>query len=254
VSKLTRIALGPASILTGVPVPSVPPQGGLSPAAPWIHLWAATAGLFIFLPRLLLMSVAVKQGRQGRADWAAAFEEYAAGARRLAEGQPLVARVLPVQCGPDSPLRDGLRAVLQHLWGGQVMIDFLPAVPYGGEDECLAAMTEAPTHLVLLLPLAVTPEEEVHGALQRGLEKLMARAAVPPFALTVLDAATFEGRLAGLPEAGRRMAERRAAWEKVFGPAWPLLVLDSAARRDPAAAAASVAAARQPLRLWTAGV
>jgi len=253
VSKLTRIVLGPASILSGVAVPEVPPQGGLSPAAPWIHLWAATAGLFILLPRLLLISMAGRSVSRQEADWAAAFEESAASARRLAAGQPLVARVLPVQCDPDSKLRDGLRAVLQHLWGGQVMIDFLPAVAYGEEDECLSLLTEAPTHLVLLLPMAVTPEDEVHGVLHRGLEKLLAAAPVPPYALTVLDAATFEGRLAGLPEAGRRMAERRAAWEKIMGPAWPLLILDSAARRDPGTAAAGVPASRQPLRLWTAG-
>lgn len=252
VSRLTRIVLGPASLVTDVPVPEVPPQGGLSPAAPWIHLWAATAGLFILLPRLLLISSTLRDARKVTSDWAAVFADYEATTRRLAAGQPLVARVLPVQVTPDSPLRDSLRAVLQHLWGGQVMIDFLPAVPYGGEDECLEAMTEAPTHLVLLLPMAVTPEDEVHGNLQRGLEQLLGRAPVPVFALTVLDGAAFEARLAGMPEAVRRMAERRAAWEKVLGLTWPVLVLDAAARRDPAAAAAQVAAARQPLRHWTA--
>jgi len=251
VSKLTRIVLGPASILTGIGVPEVPPQGGLSSAAPWIHLWAGTAGLFILLPRLLLISMSGRKVARSGMAWADTFGDYEASARRMAEGQPLVARVLPVQCDPEPRLRDGLRAVLQHLWGGQVMIDFLPAVPYGEEDECLEQLTEAPTHLVLLLPMAVTPEDEVHGVLQRGLEKLMAKALVPPFALTVLDGAGFEGRLAGMPEAGRRMGERRSAWEKILGTAWPVLVLDSAARRDPASAAAAVASARQPLRLWT---
>lgn len=252
VSRLTRIVLGPASVVTGVPVPLVPPQGGLSPAAPWIHLWAASAGLFILVPRLLLISMTRREAKKAGETSTASFSDYETTARRLAGGQPLVAMVLPVQVAPDSPLRDSLRAVLQHLWGGQVMIDFLPAVEYGGEDECLAALTEPPNHLVLLMPLAVTPEDEVHGALQRGLEKLLATAAVPPFALTVLDATTFEARLAGMPEAARRMAERRAGWEKTLGPAWPLLILDTAARRNPAAAAGSVAAARQPLRLWTA--
>ena len=252
VAKLTRIVLGPASVVTGVPVPLVPPQGGLSPAAPWIHLWAATAGLFILVPRLLLISMTRREAKKAGETSIASFSDYETTARRLAGGQPLVAWVLPVQCATDSPLRDSLRAVLQHLWGGQVMVDFLPAVEYGGEDECLAALTEPPTHLVLLMPLAVTPEDEVHGALQRGLEKLLATAAVPPFALTVLDATTFEARLAGMPEAARRMAERRAVWEKTLGPAWPLLMLDAAARRNPAAAAGSVAGARQPLRLWTA--
>ena len=252
VSKLTRIVLGPASLLTGVPVPPVPPQASLSPAAPWIHLWAASAGLFIFLPRLMLISMTRREVAGKRKDWIAEFAEYETNVRRLAEGQPLVARVVPVQCTPDSPLRDSLRALLQHLWGGQVMVDFLPTVAYGGEDSYPDALTEPPTHLVLLLPMAVTPEDEVHGELHRLLEKYLTSAPRPPCALTVLDATSFEARLAGMPEAPRRMAERRAAWEKILGSAWPLAVLDAAARRNPAAAAAAVAAARQPLRLWTA--
>lgn len=251
VSKLTRIALGPASLLTAVPVPPVPPQGALSPAAPWIHLWAASAGLFILLPRLLLMAMTRREAGRSSQSWAAGLADYEANARRLGAGQPLVARILPVQSMPDSPLRDSLRALLQHLWGGQVMIDFLPVVGYGQEEEALAALTEPPTHLVLWVPMAVTPEDEVHGVLQRGLEKLLATAVLPPFALTLLDASAFEARLAGLPEAGRRLTERRAAWEKVLGTAWPLLVWDAATRRNPASAATAVAAARQPLRLWT---
>lgn len=253
VSKLTRAVLGPASILSGVEVPPVPPEGGLSPAAPWIHLWAASAGLFILCPRLLLISMARRDMARAPFRWEQDFSDYEANARRLAAGQPLVARVLPVQCDPESPLRDSLRGVLQHLWGGQVMVDFLQSVPYGGEDDCLESLTEPPTHLVLLLPMAVTPEDEVHGVLHRGLQQWLAGAVQPPFALTVLDAASFEARTAGLPEAPRRLAERRAAWEKILGPAWPLLVLDGPARRNPGAAAAAVAAARQPLRPWTAG-
>ena len=251
VSKLTRAVLGPASLVTGVAVPPVPPQGGVSPAAPWIHLWAASAGLFIFLPRLLLISMTRREAAGKQTDWKAEFADYEASARRLAIGQPLVARVVPVQCTPDSPLRDSLRALLQHLWGGQVMVDFLPTVAYGEEDTYPEALTEVPTHLVLLLPMAVTPEDEVHGELHRVLEKYLTSAAHPPCALTVLDATRFEASVAGMAEAPRRMAERRAAWEKVLGAAWPMAVLDAAARLDPAAAAATVADARQPLRLWT---
>ena len=99
--------------------------------------------------------------------------------------------------------------------------------------------------------MSVTPEDEVHGVLQRGLEKLLATSASPPYALTVLDASGLEARLAGMPEAARRMAERRAAWEKVLGAAWPLLVMDAEMRRNPASAATAVAAARQRLRPWT---
>ena len=70
-------------------------------------------------------------------------------------------------------------------------------------------------------------------------------------ALTVLDATAFEARLQGMPERARRMAERRAAWEKVLGGAFPVLILDEAARRAPGEAAASVAQARDPARPWT---
>ena len=237
VSQLLGIVLGPASLVSGVAVPVVPPQGVLTSAAPWIHLWAASAGLFILLPRLVLLSMS---GRS-RPGWAGQLGEYAAAARRLAGGRVLVAQVLPVQCEPDSPLRDSLRAVLQHLWGGQVMVDFLNPVRYGGEDEALAGLGEAPSHLVLLLPLAVTPEDEVHGALRRGLGQWMERAPGSQ-GLAVLDAWSFESRLRGMPEAGRRLAERRAAWEKVLGSGWPLLVLDGEARRRPSQAAAALAA------------
>ena len=91
---MTRVVLGPASLVSGVAVPAVPPQGELSPAAPWIHLWAASAGLFIVLPRLMLLAMV----RPGGVGWAEMLGGYAAGARRWAGGQVLVARVLPVQC------------------------------------------------------------------------------------------------------------------------------------------------------------
>jgi hypothetical protein len=251
VSELARVVLGPASILTRIPVPEVPPQGVLSPAAPWIHLWAASAALLIVVPRLLLVSGGIQEIRKTAPDWRTVFTRYETMARQMAAGQPLVARVLPVQCQPDSPLRDSLRAILQHLWGGQVIVDFQPGVEYGEEDECLEALTDLPTHLVLMLPMSVTPEHEVHGLLAHGLQQKVMAHPEPLRALTVLDATAFESRLQGMPERPRRMAERRAAWEKVLGSAFPVLILDEAARRSPGEAAASVAQARDPVRPWT---
>lgn len=253
VSKLVRVLFGPASIITGIPVPEVPPQGALSPAAPWIHLWAASAGLLILLPRLMLFSSAIREIRTARPEWNAVFARYEAAARQIAAGQPLVAQVLPVQCQPDSPQRDSLRAILQHLWGGQVIVDFQPPVEYGAEDECLEALTDLPSHFVLLLPFAVTPEHEVHGELAHGLARKLATSRSGPVrALVVLEASGFEARLQGMPERPRRMAERRAAWDKVIGGTLPVLVQDEAARRAPGEAAASVAEAREPVRPWTA--
>lgn len=252
VSELARVVLGPASIITRIPVPAVPPQDGLSPAAPWIHLWAASAALLILVPRVLLVSGALREIRQTSPDWNTVFSKYETTARLMASGQPLVAWVLPVQCQPDSPLRDSLRAILQHLWGGQVIVDFQPAVAYGEEDECLESLTELPSHLVLLLPFAVTPEHEVHGTLAHGLQQKVTSHSGALRALVVLDATVFEARLQGMPERARRVSERLSAWEKVLGKAFPTLLLDEGARRSPGEAAASVASAREPLRPWTA--
>lgn len=251
VSTLTRSLLGPASIITRIPVPVVPVQGEVSPAAPWIHLWSVTAALLILVPRLLLVSSASKELRKAAPDWSGLFTKYESSCRLLASGQPLVARVLPVQCHPDSKLRDSLRAILQHLWGGQVIVDFQPGVEYGDEDECLENLTELPSHLVLLLPFAVTPEHEVHGTLALGLQHKVTTHSDPVRALVVLDATVFESRLQGMPERLRRMAERLSAWKKVLGSGLPLLVLDESAQRNPAQAASSAAASREPVRPWT---
>lgn len=251
VSTLTRSLLGPASRITRIPVPPVPSQGEVSPAAPWIHLWSATAALLILVPRLLLVSSARKELRKASPDWNRLFAKYESACRLLASGQPLVARILPVQCHPDSKLRDSLRAILQHLWGGQVIVDFQPGVEYGDEDECLENLTQLPSHLVLLLPMAVTPEHEVHGVLAQGLQHKVTAHSDPVRALVVLDGTVFESRLQGMPERVRRMTERVSAWKKVLGSGLPVLVLDESAQKSPAQAAASVAAAREPVRPWT---
>jgi hypothetical protein len=90
---------------------------------------------------------------------------------------------------------------------------------------------------VLVFPLATTPESEIHGALIRSVAE---SAPDRRHRLIVLDASAFESRFHTLPEYGQRLQARRAAWEKIAAGAFPLLVLDDAARRDPATAARSV--------------
>ncbi len=70
VQALLNGLLSPASALTGVPVADVgplrlPPGGeATASAAPWIHLYAATLGLFVVLPRWLLAAWAAGRARQ----------------------------------------------------------------------------------------------------------------------------------------------------------------------------------------------
>lgn len=247
VSRLLRVALGPASLATGIPVPEVPRENEPVPAASWIHLWAASAGLFIFIPRAVLLASALMAERRSGPDWNKVFADYEAAARSLSGGQPLVARVVSLQCQPDSKLRDSLRAVLQHLWGGRVIVDFNPPVAYGDEDEFLENFGGLPTHLVVMMPFSATPEHEVQGQFIKDLSALAQRSGRPVRGLVALETTAFEARLKDLPEFPRRVAERLAAWRKVLGDAFPILLLDEAARRRPDEAAAAVSAARDPL-------
>jgi hypothetical protein len=68
VAAVLRIALGPAALLVGHPLPTAADAERMMsaagvPAAPWIGLWAVTAALFVLAPRLVLMSVATLRRR-----------------------------------------------------------------------------------------------------------------------------------------------------------------------------------------------
>ena len=236
VTTLTNVVLGPASLITGIRVPDPGPKSGDGqPAAPWIHLWAASALLFIGIPRLLLANMARLQAQRARPDCDAEFGPWLAVCRSLASGHSQKADVLPVHYEPEPRVRDALRLVMQHLWGAHVGADFQKPVAYGGEES--AALSPAPQYLAVVFPLATTPESEVHGTL---LRTLAASGPERSRRLMVLDASGFEARFRTLAEYPERLAARRASWEKVAAGAYTVLLLDDAARRDPAAAARSL--------------
>ena len=239
VKALTSVVLGPASLITGIRVPDPGAKNVAQRAAPWIHLWAASALLFIGIPRLLLANMARLQVLRAQPDYPGEFDSWLAVCRSLASGHTQKADVLPVHYEPGPRVRDSLRLVLQHHWGAHVGADFHSPVPYGGEDS--AGLTPAPQYLALVFPLATTPESEVHGAL---LRTLAAAGTERSRRLMVLDASGFESRFRTLPEYAERLAARRAGWEKVAAGAFTVLLLDDAARRDPAAAARSLSSSQ----------
>jgi hypothetical protein len=231
VRNLTVAVLGPASLLTGIAVPDPGDPDHKQPAAPWIHLWAASALIFIGIPRLILMNMARLHAAKSEPDYRGEFSDYLQVCRSLASGGSQKADVLPVHYQPESRTRDALRLALQHHWGAHVGADFLKPLAYGSEDN--AVPPPAPERLAIIIPLAVTPEAEIHGALLHE-----AAAAIPDRTrrLLVLDAESFESRFRALPEYPQRLASRRAAWQKAAAGTFPVLLLDEAARRDPAAA------------------
>jgi hypothetical protein len=201
VHALLAAVLAPASLLTGIAVPTVDGIAALrlvagqvaqGPAAPWIHLFAATLGLFVVLPRTLLAAWATARARRLPATVASAT---APPATHRAAAAP-VARALPYAV-PDVD-----RAALSRALGAPV--DLLPPVPFGDEADVAPPAGAVPLHV--LVPLAATPEAEHHGLL---LERL--RAAAP---LLLVDESAYATRMKHDPA---RVEQRRDAWRAFAG-------------------------------------
>jgi hypothetical protein len=243
VSSVLRTALGPASMVLGRSIPegeamqrlNIHDQEKLPPAeresaAGWIHLYALTALIFIGVPRLGL--IALMRHRERRIRSHAPVETALAAVHsalvRQAGGQGIAVSILPFAADPDSPRLSDLRGVVRRIWPDAGAIDIRPTLAYGEEEDGVAALAwpaaaksgppRPSPRLVLLMSLSATPEREVHGELVRALNTLAARAARDDLGVlaVALDARAFRRQFDGLPEADRRLRERRAAWEKTI--------------------------------------
>ena len=244
--SLLSVVLGPASAVTSIPLPQtdaleqmrLTPGGGIpaSPAsaAPFIHLWAATAGLFIGLPRLLLIGLALKERRKAQPDWSVDLENYATTCKQAAEGQVRVVEVLPVYFTPESATAEAIRLCILQAWGGKTRVHFLSPIPLGEETEALENWQPSGNGTVLAFSFASTPEQEVQGAVIQQVQSQTSKLWV------VTDALSFEARHGSLPEFQQRMCQREAAWRRVIGPTLPWLNLTSEVVKNPLAAIAGV--------------
>ena len=227
---LVTHAFGPASRLSGIPLPDlaafdamrvtgegVPtiarplPVAG-APAAPWLHLVALTVVLAVVLPRLALLAVSLLVAAWRRRH--VALPRDTAYHRRLARlrGSGVPARIAVVPHGgpPTAEAALAVRALLADVFGPSLDLRLLAAVPAGDEDVVPPGLALDTTHAVVLADLAATPEAEVHGRLVAAVARALPVST--PLAL-VLDQSHFARRFAGLDG---RLAERRAAWRR-FG-------------------------------------
>jgi hypothetical protein len=216
VQPVLRTLLAPASALTGIAVPDaaaladqqvLPARPALAPAAPWLHLYAATLLLFVIVPRLLLAGWAgLRVGWYRRHLRLDADDAYLHQLLQRGAGQPLVAWLLPHGQPPSAALALALQTELAAHGAGSGRLHLAEPVPYGEEDkpERLQAPDDA-TAALLLVDMAATPEEEVHG---RWLDAL-ARANPRLLRVLAVDESGYADRMAALPE---RMDERRQAW------------------------------------------
>lgn len=214
---------GPASIATGVELPADDAalgalhwrggQGG-GPAAPWIHLMAATAILYVIVPRLLLALLATARLRQVSASvmLPESLPAYARGVLGDSDAAlpAQVARLTTFAYEPAAGSERGLQRLLRAALGADTRVEFAPMLAYGDEATFEARLLgTAPDIEAVLFNLASTPEAENHGAV---LHTLLAAHAAGQRRLVLVDESPFLARMDGDASLAGRIEQRRAAW------------------------------------------
>jgi uncharacterized protein DUF2868 len=227
VRALLSVIYGPASFITGIPIPDDAyvetirwkEGAGGERAAHWIHLLAATTALFVVLPRLalaLVRTIAISRWsrRVPLPPSLTAYFRIAFGALGGVIGRGLVT-VIPYAYEPSAAARAGLRTLLPRALGESVTLDARAPVRYGDEEEFLRGLGDAgaPDVMVLLFNLAATPEEENHGAVIAGVRDWLTAKQQHGQLLVVVDEGPYAARMAA-DGADARVAERRHAWQE----------------------------------------
>jgi hypothetical protein len=224
-----RLVYGPASRLTGIPVPDAahlaairwPAARSGESAAPWIHLLAATALLFVVLPRLAL-ALATSVGiwrRRLHAPLPSTLPPYfrrVFGPAGGAPGRGIVA-VVPYAYAPSTATAAALTRLLPAALGDHLAVDLRAPVRYGEEDEFVALLAErgpgVADVIVLLFTLAATPEDQNHGMVIAGVRDWLGRTHGPATLLVLVDEGPYAERMGGPAGPGDRLPTRRRAWE-----------------------------------------
>jgi len=226
VRALLGLIYSPASVLTGIELPADDTavaslhwrngQGG-GPAAPWIHLMAATAILYVVVPRLLLALTATLRLAHA-SEQLAAPESLLPYARRTlgASDAALPAQTARLTCfayQPAAASEQGVQRVLRAAFGADTRIEFAPAVAYGEEERFNTPASGGASDLeILLFSLAATPEVENHGRiLQQARDRCLRAKAGSPW-LVLVDEAPFLAHFGGDASLADRIEQRRSAW------------------------------------------
>lgn len=246
---LTRL-LGPAAALTGIPLPEVAGIAALqlgpgavgAPAAPWIHLYAVTVGLFVIGPRsVLALAGGVRARRLARRFPLRLDEPYYQHLLRQYRQSPARVRIWPHALPPSAQATLGLRAACARVWGEGLTLAIQPVVAYGDEEAAVSGAATDVDVALALFDLGATPEAEQQGRL---VESLGAALPAGTPVLLVVDEAGFRTRFATMPE---RLAQRQAAWTAFAdGLAVPVVFIDLGDPDLAAAEAGLQAALDQP--------
>lgn len=181
----------------------------------WVHLYGATIGLLVVLPRLLLALLAALRARRLAQHFPLELEH--PYFRRLADsigaGSAATLRVLPYSFTLDEARDRGLWTVAAMALGAQARVLLRPTVPYGEEPkEALGEgdLGEAGvTVTAALFSLSATPEKENHGAFLDHLVRHSKRGVA-----VLLDESSLVERGAGQAGLEARITERISLWRQ----------------------------------------
>jgi hypothetical protein len=252
IATLLGVVIGPASLLTGLPLPSAAHlqelRGGSQNAGNWLLLWAVTAALFVVLPRLLLALLSGLKAEVLRRRLPVRQDFYFRSLLRDVLGEPGKARVIAYGIDLAGDRRQRLNRMLGATLGERVSVSFDTPVAYGAEDDWLSANANLSDSdfLILLFSLSSTPEAENHGAFAGAVRRQLAGG--PASLIVLLEEGALRGRHQGSQSSERRIKERVQAWRAVLAGAGvePTLVSLEASAEDEAAQALERSLARTP--------
>jgi hypothetical protein len=244
IATLLRIVLGPASLVTGLPLSSAAQlqelRGSSQNAGNWLLLWAVTAVLFVVLPRLVLALLNGLKAELLRRRLPIRQDFYSRSLLRDALGEPGKARLVAYGVDLVGDRRERLDRMLRAALGEKVSLTVDAPVAYGSEDHWLFANAKHLSEsdfLILLFSLSSTPEAENHGAFAGAVREELADA--PTSLIVLLEEGALRSRLQGTPSAERRLSDRHQAWRDVLAGARvePILVsLEPSAENEAAEA------------------
>ena len=227
VHSLIHLMLWPASLVTGIELPDLQRVEALrwgagSPgenAGPWLHLYAATAILFIIAPRLALAgwNALLAMRLKARFPVPGGEDFYVRRLVRSVRGDATVVRVIPYSFHPPERTQRHLERLFADVLGEKTRMMIEPSITYGAEDEWLDRLdlrTDDVDHLVVLFNLSATPEAENHGALVAGIRRQIVKAKSGAGLTVLLDESGMRQRLG--PDGTDRLESRRSAWEAML--------------------------------------
>ncbi|MEM6278588.1 MAG: DUF2868 domain-containing protein [Verrucomicrobiota bacterium] len=217
-----QIVLGPASLITGQPLPSseelaaIHWQAGLSEvagenAARWIHWYAITLGIFVLLPRTLLALFWKSRARRMEENlpYRKTSPHYFDHLLAISTGNSLDVTLVPYLATPSEETKQSLLKRLEEKFEKPVQLHWKAAVPFGEED---AEIAELEGEVIPVYDFSATPEKETHLALFQNLQDLSPE----PVRFVLLDTSGFERKAKRFEDARDRLDSRQTAWENLF--------------------------------------